>query len=216
MRIPRAGAGRLLRDLGRVSGSSLVDLLVQHLRVDLDGVDLALALVRGETEPEEALAAMNDVEHRGDRRRRQLAVDLSRALVTPIDREDLFRLSRSIDDVLDNVRDFVREWTIYTPEDSSLLLAMLATIREAVRELEAAVAALDGEQKGVVPAGLTAKKASNQVRREYQRRLGELFGQPLSVDMLKVRELLRRLDVVGLRLNEAVDVLLDAAVKRGW
>ena len=33
------------------------------------------------------------------------------------------------------------------------------------------------------------------------------------MDVLKCRELLRRLDVVGLRLNEAADVLADAAVK---
>jgi len=34
------------------------------------------------------------------------------------------------------------------------------------------------------------------------------------MEVLKSRELLRRLDVVGLRLNEAADVLSDAAVKR--
>jgi hypothetical protein len=31
---------------------------------------------------------------------------------------------------------------------------------------------------------------------------------------MKARDLLRRLDVVGLRLNEAADALADAAVKR--
>ena len=34
------------------------------------------------------------------------------------------------------------------------------------------------------------------------------------MEVLKCRELLRRLDVVGLRLNEAADRLSDAAVKR--
>ena len=38
-------------------------------------------------------------------------------LVAPIDREDLFRLSRLSDDVsLYNLRDFVREWDLYKIE----------------------------------------------------------------------------------------------------
>ena len=34
------------------------------------------------------------------------------------------------------------------------------------------------------------------------------------MEVLKVREVLRRLDVVGLRIGEATDALSDAAVKR--
>lgn len=210
---------QLVRDLGRVSGATLVELLVAHLRADAEGVQLARELVglpAGAAEAAEAyLEKMGDVEHRGDTLRAELARGLSKALVTTIDREDLFRLSRSIDDVLDNVRDFVREWTIYGRGISVDLGAMLDAIAGAIAALEGAVAALSGPSEQVVPAGLTAKKACNQVRRAYQAELGDLFARPLDMEVLKSRELLRRLDVVGLRLDEAVDVLLDAAVKRG-
>ena len=215
MRPRKARTGRLFRDLGRISGESLVELLVEHLRVDHDGVLLSRALVNGEVAPEEALASMADIEHRGDELRRGLAIGLSKALVTPIDREDLFRLSRSIDDVLDNLRDFVREWTIFAPSQPQPLSTMLEAITVAIEDLDRAVAAVSGPSSGLVPAGLLAKKASSRVRREYQAGLGHLFSEELSIELLKTRELLRRLDVVGLRLNEAVDVLLDAAVKRG-
>jgi hypothetical protein len=46
--------------------------------------------------------------------------------------------------------------------------------------------------------------------------LAKLYAGELSVETLKARDLLRRLDVVGLRLNEAADFLLDASVKRGY
>jgi uncharacterized protein len=88
-----------------------------------------------------------DVEHRGDRARGGFV----HALAPPLDREDLFRVSRSVDDVLDNLRDFARELELFAVSD---------------------------------------------------------------VAMLKRRELLRRLDVVGLRLGEAADALADGAVKR--
>src|SRR5919202_3352021 len=44
---------------------------------------------------------IEQIEKEADELRRILIDDLNRAFVTPIDREDLFALSRTIDDVLD-------------------------------------------------------------------------------------------------------------------
>ena len=63
-------------------------------------------------------------------------------------------------------------------------------------------------------SALRSKKAANEIRRLYDVRLARLFRGELTAEVLKSRELLRRLDVVGLRLNEAGDVLSDAAIKR--
>lgn len=211
----RTRSGRLLRNLGRVSGPSLVRLLVDHLEVDREGVSLARSVLEQATPARQATKMMSDIEHRGDLLRAALARDLSKALVTPIDREDFFRLSRGIDDVLDNLRDFVREWTIYGPVSSAFLTPVLDAIAEALISLEAAVESITGPTSGIAPNGLAAKRTCNRVRREYESQLGLLFQMELTMEVMKLRELLRRLDVVGLRLDEAVDVLLDAAVKRG-
>ena len=60
-------------------------------------------------------------------------------LVAPIDREDLFRLSRSIDDVLDNLRDFVREWGLLTLEDAHGFAGLLGAAANAIDDLQRAV-----------------------------------------------------------------------------
>ena len=52
------------------------------------------------------------------------------------------------------------------------------------------------------------------MRRSCDAALAELFGGELVTEVLRVREVLRRLDVVGLRVAEAADALSDAAVKR--
>jgi hypothetical protein len=44
--------------------------------------------------------------------------------------------------------------------------------------------------------------------------VASLFEQEVSTELLKRRELLRRLDVVGLRLGECADALSDAMLKR--
>jgi uncharacterized protein Yka (UPF0111/DUF47 family) len=204
----------ILSGLRGSQGSSLVEILLHHLDADLDSAALAGALVAGNVSAEQARQTITEIEHRGDSLRARLVAGISRALITPIDREDLYRLSRSIDDVLDNLRDFVREWSLYAPATSSAL-PVLEEIAHATREVRAAVASIAEPDTDVAARVLAAKKACNGIRRSYESELGKLFAEELSMDVLKRRELLRRLDVVGLRLDEAVDVLSDATVKRG-
>jgi uncharacterized protein Yka (UPF0111/DUF47 family) len=136
-------------------------------------------------------------------------------LVAPVDREDLFRLSRSIDDVLDNLRDFVREWDLFDVATKDPYVGLLEATAGALEDLHRAVRTIARDPKKLTSrTALATKKSANEIRRLYDEELARLFQRKLSMKVLKIRELLRRLDVVGLRLNEAADVLADAAVKR--
>ncbi len=134
-------------------------------------------------------------------------------LVAPIDREDLFRLSRSIDDVLDNLRDFVREWDLYEIEAAGDVRGRAPRHRQRRRRPPPGGADDRQGPRRHEPVRPRVQEAANEIRRLYDVELGRLFAGELTMEVLKSRELLRRLDVVGLRLNEAADVLADAAVK---
>jgi uncharacterized protein Yka (UPF0111/DUF47 family) len=211
MRIPLL---RVIRDLQGRSGRRFVEILTAHVEATLDGTRLVERAVRGEMAWEAALGEMVNVEHRGDEMRRALVLELATAIVTPIDREDLFRVSRSIDDVLDNLRDCLREGDLFELRNASAMLPTAEAIREAIVALGAAIVLLDDAPARIGAQALLAHKAANEVRRAYDAALAELFRGALTMDVLKVREVLRRLDVVGLRIGEAADVLSDAAVKR--
>ncbi|MDA8034749.1 MAG: DUF47 family protein [Actinomycetota bacterium] len=225
-RIDHAIAGRasanaqrvraFLRDVAGRNGPQLVSILVAHVECAVEGVTFAEHVVaRADPAGQEVETAMRAIERRGDALRRRLVSVLSETLVTPLDREDLFRVSRSIDDVLDNTRDFVREWTLYGPASARNLGAVLATLRDGLGALSGAVGALATSPDRVSGALLGAKQQAGEIRRHFQREVAALFHDPVDVELLKHRELLRRLDVVGLRFGEAVDVLFDALVKRG-
>jgi uncharacterized protein Yka (UPF0111/DUF47 family) len=158
---------------------------------------------------------MRDVEHEGDEGRSRLVAELTRALTTPIDREDLFRLSRSVDDVLDNLRDFIRAAHLFGVSGPEHLLRLIEAIIEGVSQMRPAVLAMAHSPAAATEAALGAKKAGNQIRRYYDEEVARLLEGELTADMLRRRELLRRLDVVGLRLGEAADALADGAMKRG-
>jgi hypothetical protein len=87
-------------------------------------------------------------------------------------------------------------------------------IQAALLELRQAVAAIGTKPGDIARHALAAKKRSNEIRRLYDEGLAELFRAPLRVETLKTRELLRRLDIVGLRVHEAADALAEAAIKR--
>ena len=205
---------RAIRDLGRGESVPLTSILERQLEETVVACRLARAVAEGSAVPSQAHERMAEIEHGGDVLRGELVTRLAGVLVSPIDREDLFRLSRSIDDVLDNLRDFVREWELYQVEGGDSFVGILDAIARGVEDLHLAVQTLASVAKDTGQSALVSKKSANEIRRLYDAEVGRLFCGELTRDVRKARELLRRLDVVGLRLNEAADVLSDAAVKR--
>jgi uncharacterized protein Yka (UPF0111/DUF47 family) len=205
---------RAVRNLGRGGSTPLIAILERQLAETIAACRLAHSVAEGTAAPGEAHEQMAEIEHKGDTLRAELVVELAGVLVAPIDREDLFRLSRSIDDVLDNLRDFVREWDLYEIEAADAYLGLLDATASGVDDLRRAVQTIAKDPRETSQSALVSKKSANEIRRLYDVELGRLFSGELTMEVLKCRELLRRLDVVGLRLNEAADVLSDAAVKR--
>ncbi len=202
----------LSRSLTRRPDNILVRNLRDQVAATEQGLHLTLALVRGEIDIEDARRRMAEVEHRGDRCRAVTVNRLASAFANPIDREDLFRLSRSVDDVLDNLHDFVRELALFAVEPHPRLVNVLTAIGDALDDLDAAIATIARDPLRIREASLAVRK--NEIRRRYQEALAETLSAPLGAETLKLRELLRRLDVVGLRLGEAADALADGAMKR--
>lgn len=204
---------RLLRELSRRSDADMTRLLLQQVGVGIQGARLARQAVCGALPSAVAREEMAAIEHHGDEARELLVTAVATSFVTPFDREDVFRVSRSIDDVVDNLRDFVRELDLFHATDDRCAPVIDAVI-DGLERLDRALAGVTSAANEVHARTLAAKKACNDIRRAYERQLAELLDGEVTAKMLRSRELLRRLDVVGLRLGEAADALADAAMKR--
>lgn len=207
---------RLVLDLSGRGDEVFVSHLTGQIDATLDGAHLALDAVRGVADTSAARDRMSDIEHEGDDQRAELIDELSHALTTPIDREDLFRLSRSIDDVLDNLRDFTRELDLFRPRNREAFAPLVEAVSAGTDALRTAIGYLLERPTDVTAACKDAKRHSNELRRLYQHALADLYEGEVSMEVLKCRDLLRRLDVVGLRLDEAADVLADGVTKRSF
>ncbi|MGH3442114.1 MAG: DUF47 domain-containing protein [Nitriliruptorales bacterium] len=208
---------RMLENLTRAGEKRFVELLVAQIDATIEGAELARAVVGGRRVDTGFRERMREVEHAGDDERAELVRALSTALVTPIDREDLFRLSRGIDDVLDHLRDFAIEWELYGMSRGELFTSPLEAVIEGMSTLRSVAADIVEHPSLVADGALGAKRTGNRIRRSYQQAMADLYSvgdDQLTIDVLKQRELLRRLDIVGLRIRQAADILADASVKR--
>lgn len=201
-------------DLRGRSARLVVDLVCAQIALARSGAELARATAAGAVDRSRARAEMTEVEHEGDAARASLVRTLGRVLVTPIDREDLYRLSRSVDDVLDHLRDYVRETDLFGPGDLTFAIEPLDALIEGLDRLEAAARMMIEAPSSVTTAALATRKACTRLRQLHQSRLTTLLAGPPTVDVLRERELLARLDAVGRRLREAADALADAMLKR--
>ncbi len=95
------------------------------------------------------------------------------------------------------------------------LIPLLEAVIQALISLRDAVRVMVDEPSQITARAHASKRAGVQIRRLYQLELASLYrGGDVTMKVLKLRDLIRRIDVVGLRLGEAADALSDAAVKR--
>jgi uncharacterized protein Yka (UPF0111/DUF47 family) len=198
---------------GRMDGA-LIEALIGQLEATKEGAWLAMAMIGGEVGRTRAHAKMREIEHRGDTYRADLIAALAGAQVIPIDREDLFRLSRSIDDILDGLRDFVRESYLYRVQGQRRFAPMLDQVVVGIEALEESVLDLASRSSALGHDALEAKKIGGNIQRMYQYEIARIFADELTAAAMKERELVRRLEIIGTAIGEAADAIADGAMKR--
>ena len=206
---------RLWNDLTGRSDGMFVDLLRRQASIGAHAARTLADAQRDGSTPAELRATLVDLERQGDDVRSELLRELAHALTTPIDGADMYLLSGSLDDVLDNLRDFAIEMDVYGAEPDERFVAPLVALREGLEELGNAIGRLSDEVSEVAGPARAAKKA-NDARDAFHEGMGDLLaGGEVTMRTLRHRELLRRLDVAGLRLGTAADALISGALKRG-
>jgi hypothetical protein len=209
----RGAIRRIVREVSGDGDRLLIAQIAEQLRVAGEGARLAVDVVTETTTTTAGRAEMAVLEHAGDQARAAFIRRLGVSLATPMDREDLYRLSRAVDDVLDTLRDFVRELDLLGVGNREPLIAPAEAVRDAIAALGEAVSDTSADSRNLAMAVLVAKK--NSVRRSYQLGLRDVLCAQPSGETIKQFALLCRLDAVGGCLDDAANALLDGVIKRG-
>jgi len=192
-----------------------IKLIKEQATLTLDGMEALKAYLASHDPADSALLVSKEKE--ADEARRILIEELNRTFITPFDREDIFTLSRTIDDVLDYAYTTVSEMEILKVEPTPYMQRMASLLRDAAYELLMAVNRLE-EHPGVAnDHAQRAKALENRVEDVYREALADLFSGAEDikhvVKMLKLREVYRHLSNAADRGDEAANVIADIVVK---
>jgi uncharacterized protein len=160
--------------------------------------------------------AIHDVEHRCDSITHEIIQRLNRTFVTPIDREDIHGLARSLDDAMDAIdasAAVIRRYRIDHVRFGARELARV--IVDATEQVRLGTAALE-KKTGVHDLTVEINRLENEadeLHDEALRRLFEEAGDPLLV--MKWKEVLDLLEEATDRCEDVANVLEAVVVKHG-
>jgi Phosphate transport regulator (distant homolog of PhoU) len=190
-------------------------LIHDQASLTLDGLEALKAFMT--TQDPAASALLTSKEKDADEARRILIDELNKTFITPFDREDIFLLSRTIDDVLDYAYSTVSEMEILKVEPTNFMQSMASILRDAAYELLMAVDRLENHPGVANDHAQRAKSLENRVEEVYREALADLFGGAEDIQhvikMLKSREVYRHLSNAADRGDEAANVIADIIVK---
>jgi uncharacterized protein len=191
-------------------------LIQEQASITYDGVKLLVKYL--ETQDREIAEQLALKEKEADEVRRILIDELNRRFVTPFDREDIFSLSRSIDDVIDYADSTVSEMVVLNVQPTPHMQRIATLLKDAAYEIFQAVQRLQKNPAVAIDHAQRAKALENRVEGVYREAIADLFSGPEDVhhvvEMLKMREVYRHLSNAADRGDEAGNIIADIVVKK--
>jgi predicted phosphate transport protein (TIGR00153 family) len=191
-----------------------------------DFLALADELHRGARTLEEMLAPerpvwdkadeIKEIEHKCDFLTHEIIQRLNRTFVTPLDREDIYALARSLDDVMDAIDASATLVRLYRIESVRFGVRELAHIITAsTEELRHALRAME-QHKSVFTHAIEINRLENEADRMHQQAVRKLFDEvrdPLVV--MTWKETLDFLEDATDRCEDVANVIEGVMVKHG-
>jgi len=157
---------------------------------------------------------IKEVEHKCDVLTHQVIQRLNSTFVTPIDREDIHELARSLDDVMDALDAAAAVVRLYKIERVRFGARELARIvSQSTDELRLAVEALE-RRKGVTVRAIELHRLENEADRVHYEALSRLFAEERDpIAIIKWKEILDFLEAATDRCEDVANVLEGVVVK---
>jgi|SRR5690348_1341006 len=134
---------------------------------------------------------LKNIEHRGDDMTHNILTKLNQTFITPFDREDIYRLASSLDDVLDFIYAAGVRLIMYkitsAPEAASLLAEIVVRQTD---QLTAAVSRLEKKHDNVLENCVEINRLENEADSVARAAIGVLFEKEKDpISLIKLKEL---------------------------
>ena len=161
------------------------------------------------------LSTIEDLEHEGDRIVHEIYTMLDKSFITPIDREDISKLTILYDNVLDAIWDVTNLMHLMRPVDKLEYMNLFpAIIEKSVAEIDDGLKLIRVmDRKTIEKHVINVHTYENQADNLHDTTLSEIFQLDDVKELLKHKEILEKLEKSVDYCEDVADVLRDIVTK---
>ena len=192
------------------------DMIEQQSKNVLTGVDAMLDMLEHYTDINTKREKIKQIENQGDKMVHDVFAELNKTFITPIDREDISKLTSSLDDILDNLEAVSERLVIYEIKKPPMyMLDFARTLRKAAFNMDEGINLLRNfkEAKQIRDFCREIHTLENEGDRLLRKATAELFTKKDPIEIIKMKELYDNMEAAIDRCEDVADVIGDILVK---
>jgi predicted phosphate transport protein (TIGR00153 family) len=168
-------------------------------------------------DPDSKIRALEDKEHEGDKQVHAMMDRLNKSFITPIDREDLFAISKDLDNITDCIESTAHLFTMFdvhaVREDAK---AFVKLIVEATAEVHAVTKEMKNfkKSKELKPRVIEINRLENEGDQLHRRAVHALFTQEKDpLEVMKWKEVYENLESALDACEHVANIILGVVMK---
>jgi uncharacterized protein len=185
--------------------------MANHL---VHGADLLAQMLDTGTDKKSLGEQMREAEHQADETTHKIIKRANSTFITPFDREDIYRLASSLDDVMDFMEETVDLVGLYELGDLPADFAPQVEVLQRATQLTAEAMPRLRTMKDLDEYWIEINRLENQGDRSYRRIVANLFsGNYKSLEVLKLKDVVDSLEHAIDALESVANTVEQIAVK---
>jgi uncharacterized protein Yka (UPF0111/DUF47 family) len=189
----------------------VLGMLRRQSAITVEGMGELVAWAGGDTG---AAGRLRRDEHRADDSKRELREALTVAFSTPLEPEDVFELSRGLDEILNSAKNFVGEAEAMRTGPDAAIAEMAAELAAGTKRLAEAFELIERDDRGGATAAADrAVKDQRHLQHTYRAAMSDLIDIDDPRELATRRELYRRLARSGDELARVAERVWYSVLK---
>jgi predicted phosphate transport protein (TIGR00153 family) len=200
----------------RSDDKAIIEVLVEQAENLVKATSMLVELMTRYENITDYLTKITNMEHEGDEFAHKLFSIIDQTFVTPIDREDISKLTSSLDEILDYTHGAADRLVLFKIEKPTLYMLELAKVLlSASQEVYEAILQIRNlkRTKDLVEHCHRISKYEHQGDTVYRNAIAELFDTNSPIEIIKFKEIYETLEGALDRCADAVDVIEDISLK---
>lgn len=170
-------------------------MLREQSEITIEGLEALAAWAGGDPE---AADRVRKAEHLADKKKRALRTALTEAFSTPMEPEDIFELSRGLDEILNDAKNIVGEAEAMRSQPDAAIAEMATElVKGTARVVEAFEMFSKDDRERATAAADRAVKQQRHLQHSYRTAMSALIENPDLREVAARREIYRRLARCG-------------------